>query len=123
MNLQPWRTIYRTFTEGWNKMPAYLYEDTFEEIMEGRDVHTPHPELKSHFNCLEKAVEDPDVVKQDVDVENNKCYYAISAGDGLYKGKNMKVVLGKNICGQIEVITAYFMVGFKYGERTLWKKQ
>lgn len=115
------RRIHKTFIEKVYGEKVVLYEDRYLELRDGSNRHTNHPEIESHLHILERALIDPIRVNDDKDGNGKMCYYADFGDDPMYKGKYMKVVVGRNKHGILEVITAHARENYlQNGETKVW---
>lgn len=116
------RKVLHTFVEGMLNKSVIWYEDDYTAVRDGKNGHSGHVEIDTHFAIVRQAIETPDFVKQDRGYKNRKCYYLAFCGGRDFPNHHMKVVLVTNLFGRIKVLTAYFTDYFPQGETTIWTK-
>ena len=118
----PWK-IFRVFIEKLSKQKVYFYQRNYEALRDGTGKHSiKHPEVATHIHIIQKALEDPFQVNQDKSEKKHRCYYATFEADPVYHGKFMKVVVGRDFYGRLELITAYARSSIQANELKLWPK-
>lgn len=114
--------IYAEFREKLNGDRVVFYERDYLELRDGKKgKHNRHPELKSHFEFVKKAIENPLQVNEDKGGDGKLCYYTAIGLDKVYKGKYMKVVIGSNWYGKLQVVTVHVRSSYQQsGEKKIW---
>ena len=115
--------IFKRFKEGLNKNEVVWFLEDYEAVRDGQKGHNQHPEVNSHIDIIQKALEEPDIVNFDKDYPKRRCYYSKFKDDGLYPSGYMKVVTQHMWYGKIRVVTAHFRYSVGKGEKKIYEKR
>lgn len=110
------KEIFCTFKDKLTGKKVIWYKKGYE------DVKKDHKEIETHFYEVKGAIENPDIIKKDLNHKRRKCYYLYFRGGHNYPNCHMKVVVGKTVLGRLKIITAYFTNTIKQGEKEIWSK-
>ena len=117
--MSSFKVLYR-YVELLAKETVKWFENDYNDLRDGKNGHTQHPEVVTHEHVVKRAIESANQVNQDKSHKDRKCYYAWFAGDGVYKNQHMKAVVKRSFYGKLRVTTAYFTSRINPAEVELW---
>ena len=116
-----WEVLH-TFKEVMKGEKVLWFKKDFENVRDGINHSSGHPEVETHIDVIKKAIENSDEVRIDRDNQKRKCYYAWFSGDRDYPNSHMKAVIEETWYGKLTVVTAYFTQRLVANEQTIWNK-